>query len=423
MQNSTFQVIVLSVFGFFIVAGLVALALFKGGGGATDIPVVVWGTVPASSFQSLLPDESDNKAQKVEYVEKSEDTFDQNLIEALASGKGPDAFLLPQDMILRYRDKIYPISYESLSERDFKDTFIQEAELYLFPEGIMAMPFSVDPLVMYWNRDLFANAGLSSHPKYWDEFLTLPDVLTVKDGSQNISKSAVALGEFGNIANAKEIISIMLIQAGNPIVRNEGAGMRSSLSGDLSGAGGAVDFYTSFGSPLKTVYSWNRGMTDSKKAFINGDLAVYFGFASEMGDIASKSPYLNFDVAYFPEVRDAKTKITFGKMQGVAISKATKNFEGAWDALVLLSGEGAVKKWVNATNLPPVRRDLIFGTPSDANLTIFYNSALRARGWLDPNKKETGIIFRDMIESITSGRMKTSEALSRAGREIDELLQ
>ena len=100
-------------------------------------------------------------------------SFDQTLIEALANGNGPDAIIIPQDSIVHYLDKIEPIPYQSFSQSAFKSAYITKAELFLGGNGVLAVPFSVDPLVMYWNRDLFANAGIAEPPQYWDEFLRL----------------------------------------------------------------------------------------------------------------------------------------------------------------------------------------------------------------------------------------------------------
>jgi hypothetical protein len=85
----------------------------------------------------------------LQYVEKTEEEFDLAFIEALASGVGPDVFMLPSGKILKYRNKIYVIPYNVFSQRQFRDTFIEGAEIYMAPEGVLAFPVSVDPLVMY----------------------------------------------------------------------------------------------------------------------------------------------------------------------------------------------------------------------------------------------------------------------------------
>ena len=72
-----------------------------------------------------------------------------------------------------------------------------------------------------------------------------------------------------------------------------------------------------------------------------------------------------------------------------------------------------------ATNLPPVRRDMLADKPTDAFRIVFYNSALLSHSWIDPDPEQSGKIFGDMIESITSGRTRQGEALDKANDELN----
>src|SRR3990167_3604765 len=92
-----FQIILTAIFGFFIVVGVLVFSAYKGSG-AQAATVVVWGTIPQSEFSQILQQTTllNNDAYHVQYVEKSADTFDAAFIEALASGNGPDLFMLHQ---------------------------------------------------------------------------------------------------------------------------------------------------------------------------------------------------------------------------------------------------------------------------------------------------------------------------------------
>ena len=179
---SNFRIIMTVFFGVFIVIGVIVFSMSRSGGGGSSSQeqITVWGTIPSSIFEKYMEAVNSNRASKLSviYVDKDGNSFGQEFIEALANNAGPDVILLPQDLILRYKDKVYPIPYSSLSERVFKDTFIEEAELYLSSNGIIALPLSIDPLVMYWNRDIFTDALLAQAPSYWDEFFSLVSKIT-----------------------------------------------------------------------------------------------------------------------------------------------------------------------------------------------------------------------------------------------------
>ena len=105
----------------------------SGGGGGAISNLVMWGDVPQENIRDIITLVNDANAESfiVDYVEKQADVYEKELVDALAAGKGPDIWLLSQDMILKNKDKIFLIPFESLSERNFKNIFMEEGELYL----------------------------------------------------------------------------------------------------------------------------------------------------------------------------------------------------------------------------------------------------------------------------------------------------
>ncbi|HEY4508399.1 MAG TPA: extracellular solute-binding protein [Candidatus Paceibacterota bacterium] len=420
---NNFQTIVLGIFGFFIIAGLLAIATVKARGGEERVELSVWGSAPSAEIEDLREKFfGKNDLLGVSYRSVPPEALDQELLEALAAGRGPDLLLLPAELLLRFRGKLLPIPYTNYSERQFRDTFIQEGDLFLLPEGIAALPFSLDPLVMYWNRDFLDEAGIATPPRYWDEFLPLANNLTLKDELGNISRSAVALGEYRNIAFAKELLSALFLQSGNPIFAPDSTGaFRASLGGQ--GASAVLDFYTEFANPLKPVYSWNRSLPLSTNSFLSSKLAVYFGFGSEYAALRKGNPNLNFDVAVLPRPRNATVGITYGRLVGVALLRTSRNPAVALQVAYTLASPQAASRLHAQNGLPPVERALLANKPTDPFGAVMYDSAARSRGFLDPDPRITSETFKGMVESVTSGRERSGEALSRANSQLQAALR
>jgi ABC-type glycerol-3-phosphate transport system substrate-binding protein len=423
-----FQLILTGVFAAFIILGVIIFSAYRGSSqNATD--VIVWGTIPQNDFSKIIQETSlhQSKEYNVKYVEKTKEEFDSDFIESLASGNGPDLFMLPSDKIIKHRNKVYPIPYNVLTKRQFKDSFIEGAEIYMAPEGVLALPIYADPLVMYWNRSIFTEAKITEPPKYWDEFYNLANLISKKDGTLNILKSLVAFGGFNNVAHAKEIIVNLAMQAGTPITEwgNNGVSIvfSNSFNKPIIPAEAAVNFYNEFGNPSKPSYSWNVSLPNSTEYFLRGDLALYFGMGSEAVNLQLKNPNLNFDLAPVPISREGGNNTSFADFNAFAIAKSSKSLNAAYAVASILSGPNGAVAMNKILKLPPVRRDLLAQRQTDTYQSVFYESIIRSKTWLDPEPAESKSIFKSMIESIISGRARTGEAVVKAGRELGELLK
>jgi len=425
---SKFQIILLAAFAVSIVLGVAAFSLYRGSSNQS-VAMTVWGDIAAQDFSLLLdtPAISQDRAFTVSYVEKSAGTIETEFTEALARGVGPDLVILTQDKLWKNKSKLSLIPYESISERDFGTTFIEEGELFLDEEGIYALPLSIDPMVLYYNRDLLSAAGQARPIAYWDEIYKAAANLSKLDAAGNLVSSVMALGEARNIHHAKDILSLLLLQAGTPITSFVGSELRSQISANFgtptSPAEAAFDFYTQFSNPTRAYYSWNRSLVDAQTHFTSGSSAYYLGFASELRVLKNKNPTLNFGISLVPQSRVSGKTITFGRLRAVAISRGSSNPSLALALATKLVSKEATLSLAEILVLPPARRDLLSLRPTNAISSVFYDAALQSKGWLDPDIIMTDAIFRTAIESITSGRARTLEAINKANSEIEALIK
>jgi ABC-type glycerol-3-phosphate transport system substrate-binding protein len=169
------------------------------------------------------------------------------------------------------------------------------------------------------------------------------------------------------------------------------------------------------------VYTWNRSLPDSRDAFISGDSAIYFGFASEFATVRQQNPNLNFDVAVMPQSRTGQ-EATYGKVLALGIPKSTENVQRAYPLIQTMLEPDVIRVISNELFLPPVRRDLLSQSADNAYMQTFQDSALLAKNIYDFNPEESDEIFKNIIENVASGRLDTSGAISRANEELDLLV-
>lgn len=423
---SRFQIITLGLFGIFLIAGLAFLATYKGKDSeVNDLPqITMWGTVPNndfSAYKAALTSEL-GLVDKINYTEKKEKNFIPDFIATLARGQSPDAVIVPLDILASQSDKFNTIPFTIFPERDYKDAFLQIGEQLLTSSGLIGIPFSVDPLVMYWNRDMFNKAGIPNPPKTWGEVQEIVPKLSQKNGS-TITKSAIALGEYRNITNAKEVLSTLIMQAGDPIVFNSGVGPVVTLGNENTNGNGnpseeALKFYVDFANPNSKNYSWNRSLPSSQNMFIAGNLGMYIGFASEIRSIREKNPNLNFDVTLIPQAKNSKREVVYGKLLVLAYPIMSTLTQSAFAVTNNLLISDAQKVWSSKQYLPSVSRTLIEAETTDPYMTMFNRQAIIADSWQDPDKIKTDEIFKNMIENYASGVVTASGAVKKAGQDI-----
>jgi ABC-type glycerol-3-phosphate transport system substrate-binding protein len=428
-MKGNFQVIIMVVF---IVAAVFGLLTFSGtikigkqtssGSGGT---VVMWGTVPSASISQIL-DAFNNQHQQfvVKYVQKDPGTFDQDLLEALASGTGPDIFLLPDDLAYHYRNKIYTIPFTTFSQASFSSAFASAANVFVTPTGVLAFPLTIDPMVMYYNRTLLNSAGIAAPPKTWNDLTAMLPSLTHVDNTKKISQSAVSLGQFSNVTHAKDIMAMLFMQNGNNLVGQVSGSYQSLLgvSDPAHNPANALSFYLSFADPLSAVYSWNRSLPNSIDSFSAENLAFYFGYPSELQTLIKRNPNEDFLAAPVPQSVATGTKLTVGHVTGIAVSAFSKNFNSALSAANLLATSDFASGYAQAMGVPPARLDLLSTKQSDQYNPVFYASALYAESWLDPSPPDTDTVFSNMVEQVLSNNLDATAAIQEADSKIGLLL-
>ena len=425
-----FQLSLLAVFGALAISGVLIFALAVGGGQSNSVGAIkIWGTLDKTAFATVIRQASENNPalSQVTYEQKDSATFESELTNALASGGGPDLFLVRQDYALKNAGKVFPIPFSALSQSQFENTFIEAARPFLAQSGVIAVPLLADPLILYWNKDMLASAGYAQAPRYWDELFDMAQKVSTRDDSGSIVKSTIALGEYKNVTNAKDILATLILQAGGDITAYDNAGHLTPALAPRAGAGGAqagasaLRFYTEFADPSKNDYSWNRSLPESQKAFAAGDVALYIGYASEQPHIARMNPNLNFAVAPLPQVRAAKNALNTAHVWGLAASRAGSNPNGAITAAFLLVSADTASALSSALGIPSARRDLL-GKSAQGNDELFNKQAVLAHSWLDPDPAKTEVLFQAMIENTTSGTLLVAEAIQRADQELGHIL-
>ncbi len=425
-----FQIGLLAAFAIVALTSVIILASYQGIGGLAANPygskVVIWGTLDDGPFTTLIQEigREDRNFQVVQYIEKDARTFESELVNAIAEGRGPDAIVLDHEHLIALRAKLQAISYDTFPTRPLRDQYVDGFEIFALQNGLYSIPLLVDPLLMYWNRDLFASGGMAQPPATWESLTDTVERLTLRDATRNIKQATVAFGEFRNVVNAKAILLTLMLQSGSSMITEGQNRYMVSLDTPLGNTSSrplfsTIQFYVEFNNVSSPLYSWNRTFESDEKAFLGERLTLYFGYGSEWSRLRAQNPNLNFDAAAVPQGAGATVKRVYGKFYGLSLTASGQNQAGTYRALMALASAPNSLKLAGDLGLAPAHRGNLSQGNANAVSQTIYDQALVARGWLDPGAEKSQEILAQMIDDVISGRTQIGGATSDTIRRLE----
>ncbi len=365
----------------------------------------------------------------INYTKMNPDTYEHDLIEALASGKAPDIIMFHSSWLPKHGSKISPLPATLMTLKQFQETFPDVAVTnFVAKNQIYAIPVWTDVLTMFYNKDLFNTAGIATPPKTWDEFIKTIQKLSVKDKSGNLIKSAAALGAAGNVNHAADILSLLMLQIGAKMISDDGSEATFdrgiTVNGNVFLPGeSALRFYTDFASPKSGAYTWNGGMPDSLEAFVTGKTAIIFDYAVNAAEIKKRAPNLRLGMAKMPQPASASRDVNYASYWGYTVPLVSKNSQTAWNFLFYMTRKDINQSFSNVTLRPASRRDVISEEQTSADLGVFAEEMLSAASWYQVDPMAIENIFKNMINAIVLNSNKPADALRDAASKVTFLMR
>jgi len=425
---------------YFILAGgivvvvliIMVLVLRSIGPGNQQVSLEFWGVFDnPTTFEKIFRDYTAiNKNVKITYKQFAFDTYEKNLIDALAAGTGPDVLMIHNTWLPKHKNKLKALPATMSGQKkplftiqDIKDQFVDVVEKDFVSNGqIYALPLYVDTLALYYNKDLFNTAGISRPPQTWDDFNKDVEILTKLDASANITQAGAAIGTARNINRSTDILMDIMIQTGVPLA--DGTSSQVELSGNFGGVpagANALKYYTDFANPSTHVYCWNDSLHYSIDAFSEGLAAMMFNYSHQVPVLKSKSSRLNYAVAPMPQASLGDIK-NFANYWGLAVPLGSSNSDEAWKFIAYVASKEGSTSYLNESQRPSARRDLVDIQKDNPDISIFANQSLTAKSWYQVNNNAIETIFAEMIDNVNYKTKTITDALDDAESKINVLM-
>jgi multiple sugar transport system substrate-binding protein len=410
---------------------------------------------------------------EIKYRKFVQDTYKKDLLDALASGQGPDIFLINNNWVPSFQDKVEPSPEWIFTEQEVKNDFVDVVSNdFLVDKKLYGIPLSVDSLALYYNKDIFNAAGIVAPPTTWEEFSKDVSLTTVVDNFGNIVKSGASMGTAYNINRSTDILALLMMQSGAQMVNDTKSSVTFAkptvVNGNTVNPGEkAMDFYTKFSNPSdRLLYSWNPRMHYSIDAFFEGTTAMMLNYSWQYSVIQAKNSKLNFGVAPVPQMTGGVTA-NYANYWGFAVAKnkIQPNVDNdvrvheAWQFLKFMTAKNDGKmKLINAISLlqclkakqgnciqgndkdiafnydvaetyltgtrkPSARRDIIEKQKTDVFLGPFASGNLIAKNWYQMDPEAVENILAAAIDSVNKSTSNVYNAVKLAAERIEVTLK
>jgi multiple sugar transport system substrate-binding protein len=453
---------------FLAIASLIFLAGCKNSGSNYNLDLEIWGIFDdGNAYAEIFSQykEANKSIEEIKYKKFTVDTYKDDLLNALASGQGPDIFMIHSSWLPSFKDKIEAAPDFILGEQEFRNNFVDVVADDFLSEGKpYAVPLSVDSLALYYNRDLLNAEGIAAPPKTWEEFIEDVKRLKKIDPMGNITQAGASLGTAKNINRSTDILSLLMLQNGIQMTDQEG---RATFERDVSVDGKSVragenawKFYTDFARIGSPFYTWNNSMHYSIDSFFEGTSAMMLSYSYNIDTIKNKNAKLNFAISPVPQY-SGKNPVGYANYWGFAVAKNkvakedsaskappvsnTVRIREAWEFIKIMTTQNSgkitlvnminggnrsiafdfdpAKFYTDETKKPAARRDLINKQKTDPLLGSFAYGNLIAKSWRQANPEQIETILTEAIDSINKGSSTVSEALRLANTRVGRLVE
>ncbi len=423
MQFTKPQLVFIAVVSFI---GLLLLLVFLGvlpgrRNTGQGIEITVWGIDDSRTWRNVAGRFATAYPNiKVRYQAMDADTYERDLVNAMAVGRGPDVFMIENNWLLKHGEKLTPAPAKDYTIESFQKAFPGVAEQDFTAEGaIYAMPLYIDTLVLAYNRALFSQGGVVFPPRTWDELAAAAPKL-VKKTNNILTQGAFAIGgTSATVPNASSLVQAILMQAGAPMINEK---LSSATFANEAGRD-AFAIYTRFSDPASTAYSWDEQMKPAYDAFARGEVAGVFVYFSELQDLQARNAFLDIGVSELPQL-DPSNAVNVADYWGLAVSNQSSYPEEAWRFVNFITTDtNTAAAYSNLTNHSPALRSLINDTISNTTNGIFAKQALTAQSWLQLGEESVEAAFNEAIGLVLSKEQTANRAIQRAQAIITEGLR
>lgn len=345
--------------------------------------------------------------------------IDDTLLPALTSDQGPQIVAMPAERLPVYADRG---AFADLSEfygsadSNTADLVPQAVDMVTVNGAPFGVPTGFVPLAMFYNKALFAAAGITEAPATWDAWVEDAKKLTVdENGDGTPEQYGVAIPDHATVANG--LWPSLLMSGGGQIVENgDTATIDSSENAD-------------------TIRYWADAITTDKisptgldgiaadELFSSGKAAMHVG-GPWMASIATDNG-IDYGIAALPAGPAAQAASAIGVAMGITEGADDAQRAGAEAFFSYFFQQDVATQWSLASGWPPLRTDIpLSAVESNPTVAALSEIASTGRALLPGVVNSTDVIsdIDELTQKAVAGG-DVAQLLSTAQSQIQQAIE
>jgi ABC-type glycerol-3-phosphate transport system substrate-binding protein len=363
-----------------------------------NVELSYWGLwEPESVMQPFIDEyEEANPGVTILYSQQAFTNYENILYTRLQQAESstepaPDIFRINNTWTPKYYKYLSPLPSTVMDQTTYSETFYPTASQdFTAKDGnIYALPWEIDGLALFYNKQLLNQAGYTTPPSDWDSFIDAAQEMTVKNSFGQITTSGAAIGTANNIKHSADILSYLMLLNNVDIIDST----YTSVNLTSSNAVTAMSVYTQFSQGDDAI--WTSDLRDDLEMFYEGKLAMMFAPSWRAFDIIQSAPSIEFGIAPTPQLSN-NAPVYYSMYWGDAVSSTCEHPEVAWDFINFLV-ENQERIFSASSKIRA------FGEPYSLvvlNSSLENNPYLQAYAKMAPNMKSWGMGDQSFVEMI-----------------------
>jgi len=325
---------------------------------AKRVNLLIWSGYPemvpfyekvAKDYESLHP------GVKIEVAAFGLRDFERKLSMAIPSGTESDimemsTFVMTKFVEAGYLSKNPPEVSQYIESRSILSIHRKDIT---FKGDTYGVPLFQGLKAMFWNKTMFAEAGLTHSPQTWEEVIDYSQKLAKYDEKGNLIRSGISLRLSGAGSGVAEKWWFWLWPAGGTLEEKTPSGKYHNGYNNQAGRD-ALRLY------IDLLYKYgvdNYKIKHDAEAFALEKTAMFTRESWVVGYMKEHAPQVNYDVAVLPKYRRWGT---LTEIKNLYVSKQCKNPDIAWGLVMYMQKPENLKFLLERVGWFPTRTDVDF---------------------------------------------------------------